>query len=638
MRVDLNAGSINQNADREINAGTTTYGNLPKSRETEKTNSSGGFTLDISGTVTDNAAYGMGELKSAAEIMQDAGQMDMALQRDYMTVMSNSMSAEDFAELSKDGFSISDMNIEEHVTSLDKLKCKLAEAGVIIEGYNDDMSEDELNAISGSSALTTQIKEALRTNDLPVNEENTRDMTEALKKAESITPLTDDKIKYMVVNDLEPAIDELYRSEFSTNNSGSRQAKGYYQDGISGYYAKKADVIDWDQIKGQAERIIKDAGFDATDEELSDAKWLVKEGIPLTKDTITALKDLRSVKFPLETKDLLQHMAVAISDGKKAENASLIKDKTFAEEAAEIKNTVSKLDARHVEKTIEAGEPVNIRNLRQKSIAEAKGQKEDAEAGREALKERSAGPQSEASEKLSDKGVSDRTSADIKGSEEYIKAVRFLEETRLIMTAEANYRLLKTGVSIDTLPLEKLVDRLREAERDFYRPLLESAVSDKASDKTEAGSTDEVLDERILLFKQSTDVYRSLRTVPAETLLKINTADESFTARAVNEAGSALREEYRKAERSYETLMTAPRRDLGDSIKKAFRNVDDILLDNDLELNETNRKAVRILGYAEMEINKDSISRVREADLALEGVIERMKRKPLSGSTDCSDR
>ena len=43
--------------------------------------------------------------------------------------------------------------------------------------------------------------------------------------------------------------------------------------------------------------------------------------------------------------------------------------------------------------------------------------------------------------------------------------------------------------------------------------------------------------------------------------------------------------------------MTAPRSDMGDSIKKAFSNVDDILQDLQLDTSETNRRAVRILAY-----------------------------------------
>ena len=71
-------------------------------------------------------------------------------------------------------------------------------------------------------------------------------------------------------------------------------------------------------------------------------------------------------------------------------------------------------------------------------------------------------------------------------------------------------------------------------------------------------------------------------------------------------------------------MMTAPLKDMGDSIQKAFRNVDDILQDLGLETNDSNRRAVRILGYNNIEITQDSIQSVKEADMQVTGVIRRM--------------
>ena len=70
--------------------------------------------------------------------------------------------------------------------------------------------------------------------------------------------------------------------------------------------------------------------------------------------------------------------------------------------------------------------------------------------------------------------------------------------------------------------------------------------------------------------------------------------------------------------------MTAPRADLGDSIKKAFRNVDDILKDMDLEISDVNRRAVRILGYNRMEISEENIGAVKSADSSIQRVLGKM--------------
>jgi hypothetical protein len=69
---------------------------------------------------------------------------------------------------------------------------------------------------------------------------------------------------------------------------------------------------------------------------------------------------------------------------------------------------------------------------------------------------------------------------------------------------------------------------------------------------------------------------------------------------------------------SYETLWTAPRRDMGDSIQKAFANVDDILEDLDLEVNESNQRAVRILAYNQTELTVSNITQMKDVDMKVQ--------------------
>ena len=112
--------------------------------------------------------------------------------------------------------------------------------------------------------------------------------------------------------------------------------------------------------------------------------------------------------------------------------------------------------------------------------------------------------------------------------------------------------------------------------------------------------------------------------MPAALSGKISASKTPFTLETLHQEGSILQSKYDKAGESYEALMTAPRKDMGDSIQKAFRNVDDILQDLGLETNDSNRRAVRILGYNNMEITQDSIQSVKEADMQVTGVIRRM--------------
>ena len=98
MKITFDNTGTNQNVDK---AATTTY----RDTRSEKTNKTGAFALDISGTVMDNTAY-KGQGKTTEDVMRDAEQVDLAAQRDYMTVMSNTMSADDFNQMMEDGYQV----------------------------------------------------------------------------------------------------------------------------------------------------------------------------------------------------------------------------------------------------------------------------------------------------------------------------------------------------------------------------------------------------------------------------------------------------------------------------------------------------------------------------------------------------
>ena len=68
--------------------------------------------------------------------------------------------------------------------------------------------------------------------------------------------------------------------------------------------------------------------------------------------------------------------------------------------------------------------------------------------------------------------------------------------------------------------------------------------------------------------------------------------------------------------------MTRPRSDMGDSISEAFQNVDAILEDMNLDRNEENQRAVRILAYNEMELNESNIISVKSADAKVQQMFE----------------
>ena len=202
--------------------------------------------------------------------------------------------------------------------------------------------------------------------------------------------------------------------------------------------------------------------------------------------------------------------------------------------------------------------------------------------------------------------------ADLTRKETYLEEVRGkrqLEETRLQMSFEANLKLLRSGYQLDTASVEETVKLLKQLEDQLSLSLTgeEDVVQAK---------------EKLSLFDQSMELIQSIRTAPVSFVEQIEPED---TLKEIADTGEAQRRTYEKASQSYEELMTAPRKDLGDQITKAFRNVDDLLDELNLAATEENRRAVRILGYNQMEISEENITKVKEKDTLLTGVIRKMK-------------
>lgn len=185
-----------------------------------------------------------------------------------------------------------------------------------------------------------------------------------------------------------------------------------------------------------------------------------------------------------------------------------------------------------------------------------------------------------------------------------ITAKRKLEETRLAMTTEAAKVMEKTGVEVDTDALQAIVDELKEQEKNYYARLL--SASDVRDEKESVG-----LSEKVEIMSKTLEFFEEMKSQPAAVVAQI---EDTTTITEIHDKGEELRQQFKEANQRYETLMTAPRKDMGDSIQKAFRNVEDILKDLEIEPTEHSKRAVRILGYNSMPVDEQSVEQVKNLD------------------------
>lgn len=189
---------------------------------------------------------------------------------------------------------------------------------------------------------------------------------------------------------------------------------------------------------------------------------------------------------------------------------------------------------------------------------------------------------------------------------------RQLEEIRLKMTTEVSQKLIEKGIKLDTENLSEIVEGLKQIEQDYYHSMVQEGQADDINGAAE-------------LFQETIQKVNGLGAVPESVLGKTFDKRDIQTVNSLYETGISMKAEFEKAGESYEALGTEVRKDLGDSVKKAFAGIDDMLKDMGLELTEANRRAIRILGYNSIEITKESIAEMKNYDSKVQNLMDGLK-------------
>lgn len=496
---------------------------------------------------------------------------DFRNNKDYLAVMANTMSKEDFGELLKEGHKPEDCDGKENVNTLDRIKAKLAESGIVIKGYNDDLSVEKMEEILGSRVMAEALSKEFEERDLSLDADNIEDIAEVCKKASEITEITDGMCDYLLRNAIEPTIENLYRVRFCAAEVPFKEA-GYFTDEM-GYKAKDAEgnISESDAFVRKIEGFAKELDIEDEKTLLDEADWLVKSKIFCNKTNLKMLHELRGLSMPMSVEDTAKAIANSFEKGADASKADPAHTENLAAVAKDAVKAIKDADTFDVKKIVAGEMELTIENLKKVKNEEYKGD------------------------------VSD-------DNPDFIKKERILGETRLRMTYEASYRLAKQGIEIEKTALEEAVNVLK-------------ALEDKVS-REFFGDAD--FEAKSSLYEESRKTVAEMPYIPTKAIGDVIKSGETFTLKLTYETGVIIKEQFEKAGKEYEALGTEVRGDLGDSIKKTFENAYGILEETGLEESETYKKAVRILGYSEIELTKENIEIAAERESALSRVMAKM--------------
>lgn len=463
------------------------------------------------------------------------------------------ISTEDIQLLEDNNINIEDSSSEEIEKNLKRIKEERGLRREGVEAEKKSLNEKKENIENTRyQDVPEHIVRLLELSNMEVTQENIDKLQVALQLTSVAENLSQEGMKYFINHNLTLTPSNLYKATYSS------QGKAKITKDNTNYESLKHSI---------AAVVDRTIGMDKEDG-MKIGQWLVENQLAVTEETLWSYKDLEDFKNNYKEENIIGKLIAGYENGIRMEDVYLGAAQEHRMDS--IISALNHITEDGISYTLSSGKVDNL------SILELhQGQIEYSKI-----------PSEESNHNWKERSI------------EEVKVYRQLEELRLKLTYEAGSKLLKSGIQVETESLSNLVNELKEREDLYYKGLLQ-----------DGGSI--VSDDNVQLLRNTLNQVSIIRTLPSATLSMVLKNHLPKTMDSILQEGSKLKQEWKDASSSYETMMTEPRKDLGDSIEKAFRNVDDILKDLGLDVNKENQKAVRSLAYNAMELSPENIIQMK---------------------------
>lgn len=502
-------------------------------------------------------------------------------QEENLKILKNTLSADVANSLDEEGKSLQDMSPDELV----KAVLRIRKNNVKKQEFNEeravkkDSEEEEVLKAAVKSAAPSElsIMQALDIMDLPMSEELAGRIMLAVSMAVESQGVTDSQRIFMVREE-DFSIRKLYESSHAGEVKTSKKSEDL----------EKA----FSEVMPQVEKLLNEMGI-ANDTGVEYSRFLFENDLPITEKNIYKLASLDYFK-DMGVGEMMEEIVYQTSMGKTPEQTDL--SLTHRQAAEEVERFGKDVDAAILE-------------AEDAAVTEA----EDAADSPVLSSNKDATASEEKSVRTGNWYYSQRFGFSLEISA--VTARRQLEEVRIKLTVESGYRLMKQGISLDISGLQKVIDGLRQIENEYYEELL-------GEDGAEVDST------QVERLKATAEAVDYLKNAPADVLgVSFNYRFSMTMERMISTSEEMVERNQRLTEGAitrYETLGTAPRKDLGDSITKAFEDIPRLLEDMGMEATQENQRAARILGRCGMEITQDSVQKMKMYDSQVNYLLDRL--------------
>lgn len=510
------------------------------------------------------------------------------------------LTGEDYEGIEQEEGSVMDANQESVERACERIKEQKAwDAEKLQENIQLRKElQESLEKIQATGFLSqkseAQLRQVLEDAGIPATAENISQIISALGMSQDALALTDQSKTYIIGQNLDITIENLYQGKYSVY--GGQFPTNVVGQNFSDYEEQVRNIL------AECQRVDENS--------LQEARWLFEHELPINETTLDKLETLQDIQESMTLPKVLEQIIFSMVAGYSPKDANLddgqfivaknavqdfqnISDSTIAHTADTLLENVQQ-DEEGLVRTGQAsdqseeGVSVNLEFLRQMEKEEKQSSDEKTQIP-----------------VVYTEGMSQ---SDIL----QITIKRQVEEIRQKMTIQAAVRMGQKGIYVDTESLENIIKELRDIENTYYSQQI-------------GKNSDTIVDSELDLFQETLSKTSDIANSHAVIL---GSSVRQRTLLTVNELHAAIRSA--TANRNdwngvYERVATDIRKDLGDSIQKAFKNIPDILKSIDMDVTQANERAVRILGYNSMEITKENIEQVKMFDAKVNQVIENMK-------------
>lgn len=341
---------------------------------------------------------------------------------------------------------------------------------------------------------------------------------------------------------------------------------------------KELSEDEMSSIIPQIEKMFEMAGIENNDTNMQIAKWMISYSIPLTPEKINKAiiidKSLSLSTEEFETA-IRENISYSMYFTGSEKCALFTKGQYDLESIKKCLETIHNVSDEAIYETVTTDKCLNVENLDNANHDKANENTDEIKLDTPKL----------------------------------LQAKKTILEARVVMTSTSLLKIQSLGVDIKSVAINELVEEIENIQQKIAEEFLESVGANPTAENKE-------------LLLNTTIAVNGIRYASISMVAAVSV--ETDTLETVSKTALTY------GITSYEKVGTEVRRDLGDSINKAFENVDNLLEQIGMEASEINRKAVRILGYNSMDVTVENVEKMAEAANEIEYLVKNLTPKAAS--------